>query len=226
MYTSGATVRHEDRVVVSMRSRRQVNHFIHGVTAAAVMVVSGCTRITHTPQCPEQAAVGEVVDITATVKNPGAVPRYSWEVIPSSSGTLGNADRLTTTFTPTVAGEVTLRLSAADGLFLYVDSCVINVFDANVEVSLLVNPEQAVIGNSVLLTCTSIGDDPASSFTITQTAGETVELIPILPGVVAFDAVTVGTFTFECVGESPGGIASDPVSGTVTVSQGGRTPGR
>ena len=98
--------------------------------------------------------------------------------------------------------------------------------ETNVAVSLLVNPEEAVIGNSILMTCTSVGDEPVISFDITQTAGETVELTPILPGVVAFDAETVGTFTFECVGESVGGIRSAPVAGTVTVSEGGRQPPR
>lgn len=196
------------------------------IAAIALLTVTGCTRITHTPQCPAQAGIGETVSITAAVSNPGQVARYAWEVIPAGGGTVADPRRVDTTFTPASNGSVTLRLHASDGLFTYINDCVIQVGETNVAVSLLVNPEEAVIGNSILMTCTSVGDEPVISFDITQTAGETVELTPILPGVVAFDAETVGTFTFECVGESVGGIRSAPVAGTVTVSEGGRQPPR
>lgn len=204
-----------------MRKRRQLICNTLGIGVSALLALGGCTRITHTPQCPAQAGVGQTVNISAAVANPGAVPRYFWEVIPEDGGTFADQRSLSTTFTLDVAREVTLQLSAADGLFLYINQCVIEVIDVDVEVSLLVNPEEAVIGNSVLMTCSSVGDEPAVGLTITQTAGETVELIPILPGIVAFDAETVGTFTFECVGESTSGVATEPVIGTVTVSEGG-----
>ncbi len=210
-----------------MRKRRQLICNILGIGAGAVVALGGCTRITHTPQCPEQAGVGEAVDIGAVVDNPGAVPRYFWEVIPEDGGTFADERAVSTTFTPDAGGQITLQLSAADGLFMFINQCVIEVIDTDVEVSLLVNPEEAVIGNSVLITCSSVGDDPSVDFTITQTAGETVELTPILPpSIVAFDAEVVGTFTFECVGESIDGVATEPAVGTVTVSEGGRTPGR
>lgn len=210
-----------------MRNRRQLSCNILGISVSALLALGGCTRITHTPQCPEQAGIGETVEIGAAVTNPGAVPRYFWEVMPRAGGTLADARSRFTTFTPSAGGQITLQLSAADGLFMYINQCVIEVIDVNVEVSLMVNPDEAAIGNSVRMTCSSVGDEPAVGFTITQTAGETVELVPILPGIVAFDAETAGTFTFECVGESSSGVASQPAVGTVTVSEGGgRVPGR
>jgi len=209
-----------------MRKRRQLANHAFGIGVSAVLALGGCTRITHSPQCPQQAGVGETVNIGAVVANPGAVPRYLWEVIPTGAGTFADEHSVVTTFTPSAAGQITLQLGAADGLFMYINQCIVEVISARPEVSLLVNPEEAVIGNSVLMTCTSVGDEPAAGFTITQTTGETVELTPILPGIVAFDADTVGTFTFECVGTSTNGVASEPVVGTTTVTEGGRVPGR
>ncbi len=202
------------------------------IALAYALTGSGCTRITHVPQCPAEAAPGSTVDITATVQDPGATPRYFWETVPDGGGTFGDARSVSTTFAPTATGPITLQLSAADGLFLYVNSCVINVGDSGVEVSLLVNPTDAAVGIGVLFTCTSTGSTPAVDFTITQTGGATVEIIDILPGVASFDADTPGTFTFQCVGVGPSGTLSAPASGTVVVTEaappdtgGGRPPG-
>lgn len=193
--------------------------------------LTACTRITHVPQCPNVVDVGSTVNITATVSEPGAVPRYLWEAIPEGAGTFGDPRSVSTTFSPAISGPITLRLSAADGLFLFVDECVINegTTASGVEVSLLVNPTNADVGIGVLFTCTSTGTTPAIDFSITQTGGAAVEIIDILPGVASFDADTPGTFTFQCVGEGPGGELSLPVSGTVVVTNpdddGGRLPG-
>lgn len=201
-------------------------HSIVALIAVPVMMAwPGCARITHVPQCPVQGSVGEQITITATVRDPGGVPRYLWEVIPDNAGTFGDERAVSTTFTPSTSGRITLQLSAADGLFMYVNHCIVQVGDGGVNgvaVDLLVNPEEAVIGNSVLLTCTSTGADPAATLTVTQTVGDPVALTDILPGIVAFDAEEVGTFTFQCVGVSVDGVESPPVSGTVTVTTGGR----
>jgi len=210
-----------------LKRRHQVCNILW-IGAGMLVAIGGCTRITHSPECPAQAGVGQTIDLSATVSNPGAAPRYYWEAIPADAGTFGDQHLLDTTFTPAAAGQVTLKLSAADGLFMYTNQCVVEVGGTAAEVSLLVNPVEAVIGNSVLLTCTSSGTEPAGNFTVTQTGGDPVTLTPIISGIVAFDAEIVGTFTFECVGESTNGIPTAPATGTVTVSEdtGGRVPGR
>jgi len=196
---------------------------------AFVLLGGGCTRITHVPQCPAMAAPGATVNVTAVVQDPGSSPRYFWETVPPGGGTFGDERSVSTTFTPTGTGPVTLRLNAADGLFLFVDDCTIDFGAGGVEVSLLVNPTDATIGTGVLFTCTSTGTTPAVDFTITQTGGATVEITDILPGVASFDATAPGTFTFQCVGQGPNGELSAPATGTVVVTAdttgGGRLPG-
>jgi len=190
-----------------------------------LLLAAGCTRITQVPQCPAQADVGQAISITADVSNPGATPRYLWEVFPTGAGTFADSSSVSTTFTPSQSGQVTLRLSAADGLFLYVNQCVVQVgggTNAALAVSLIADPTAANTGDEVALVCSSVGTEAATTITITQTEGNTVNLTVPFPGIARFTTNTAGTYTFECVGQGADGSNSAPATITITVTAPGR----
>jgi len=190
---------------------------------AFLTAVAGCTRISHVPVCPPEAAVGQAISINANVTNPGATPRFLWEVIPNGAGTFAEERSVSTTFTPTETGRLTLRLSAADGLFSYVNQCTVQVSEtADLAVTFTADPTEVEVGDEVALLCSSTGGEPAVAFSITQTAGDSVDVVSPFPGVGRFDAETAGALTFQCVGESAGGVESAPATVTITVTEGGR----
>lgn len=93
---------------------------------------TGCTRISVDPTCPEELAVGEAGTVAANARDAGAAPDYLWEVFPETAGTFADATRPTTTFTPDLAGDAIIRLTASDQLFQVVTQCVTHVADVAV----------------------------------------------------------------------------------------------
>lgn len=195
-----------------------------------LVLAAGCTRISQVPQCPAQADVGQAISITADVTNPGATPRYLWEVFPAGAGTFADDASVSTTFTPSQSGQITLRLSAADGLFSYVNQCVVQVGGSSgggssggdVAASLIADPTAANTGDEVALLCSSVGAEAATTLTITQTEGDSVDLTIPFPGIARFTTAVAGTYSFQCVGQSAGGATSAPVTTTITVTAAGR----
>ena len=93
----------------------------------------GCGRISIAPSCPQDLRVGEAGAVDANVRDPGAIPSYLWQVIPSDIATLDDPLSPTTTFTASAAGEATFRLTASDGIFQVVSECRTTVVAAAVE---------------------------------------------------------------------------------------------
>ena len=83
----------------------------------------GCGRISIAPSCPPDLRVGDGGTVDANVQDPGAIPKYLWQVIPSDMATLDEPESPTTTFTASAAGEATFRLTASDGIFQVVSEC-------------------------------------------------------------------------------------------------------
>ena len=67
--------------------------------------------------------MGDTGAVDANVRDPGAIPSYLWQVIPSDIATLNDPLSPTTTFTASAAGEATFRLTASDGIFQVVSEC-------------------------------------------------------------------------------------------------------
>lgn len=190
--------------------------------ALVLAALSGCTKISVSPSCPSQLAVGESSSIDANVVNPGAIPLYFWEVIPASAGTFNNADAPVTTFNALQAGDATIRITASDGLYQAMDQCevtITGVVTMPVAVSFSASPDMPVTGSPVTLTCRSTGTVPATLFEITQTGGASVALIPLTGGSVVFTPNQPGSISFRCIGRSDENQASNPVSVTLVVEE-------
>ena len=184
----------------------------------AACSLGGCTGISVEPSCPNELAVGESGAVRANETNPGAIPTYLWEVFPSSAGEFTAPDAPVTTFQAKEPGDVTIRLTAADGLYQVVSECHATVTEAEgVAVSLSVDRGSPVVGESVMLVCRSTGETVAEARTITQADGTVVELDLLSEGVVTFTPEEPGEVTFTCVGESRGGQESEPDTLIVTV---------
>lgn len=185
---------------------------------SSALALAGCTGISIAPTCPNEMAVGESVTITGSVVNPGAIPMYAWTVDPPNAGSFQPDSEPVTTFTAGRAGDATIQLTASDGVFQVQSECVTRITAAPLMVTLRASPASPVTGDAVVLTCESTAT--VDTFTITQTSGPTVNLTELADGQSRFDATTRGDLGFQCVGSVTGGQTSDPVTLTVTVTQG------
>ena len=70
----------------------------HRPFAASVMLLGlvGCGRISIAPSCPPDLRVGDGGTVEANVQDPGAIPKYLWQVIPSDMATLDEPESPTT----------------------------------------------------------------------------------------------------------------------------------
>ena len=200
---------------------------LFSISLGYAIAVAGCTAISAAPPCPAELLVGDSTTISANATNPGAIPTYLWEVTPTDAGTFADPTAASTTFQAQRAGDATLRLTAADGLFQVIADCTIRIVEGAVAVTLSAAPASVTPGATVTLTCTSVGVTPAATLTIIQSGGPAVDLIQLGPGSARFAAVDVAALTFECVGGTAGGVTGDPAVASVTVAAagGGGRPG-
>ena len=192
-------------------------------------MVPACSRIRTAPSCPDTLEAGTSAPLQANAQQPGAIPEYLWEILPADAGTIASPDQPNTTIQALREGEAVVRLTASDGLFQVINECAVTIVgDAQVAVTINVDPAPAVAGESVIILCTSTGDLDATSFALEQVDGPPVDLAFFGEGAASFTPGEVGTLTFECVGESASGLSSEPVTVDVDVSAaptgGGRPP--
>lgn len=201
---------------------------------AALCILTGCTGISIAPSCPAELEVGQSGTVWANEEDPGAVPTYLWEAVPSDAGTFDDPAAPVTSFQASKEGEVTIRLTATDGLFQAVSQCQISVITGAIAVvSLEVEPDPVVVEGAGILSCSSVGDADAVAFTLEQLDGSPVTLTQLAEGVASFTPAETGELTFRCVGTTEDGRASEPSDLTVSVAEppdgengddGGRTP--
>lgn len=203
-------------IIVAARSR--ATSLLTALVCCVTPAVPACTGISIAPTCPNELEVGESATVTGNVQDPGQVPTYEWTVDPANLGSFNPANAPVTTFTAARAGDAILQLTATDGVYLVQSECTTHITAAPIVVTLRASPTAPVTGDAVVLICES--DATVDTFTIRQTSGPTVTLANLQPGRVRFDAVQRGDYGFECVGATLEGEESDPVSLTVTVSQG------
>ncbi len=184
------------------------------------MCTVGCASISIQPTCPSELAVGESGSVAANEIDPGAIPTYLWEVLPSGAGTFTNATSPTTSFTALQAGSAVIRLTASDGLFQVISQCTTIVSGPNqVAVSITANVNPAGVDQTVTLTCSSIGVTPAITFVIEQISGPSISLIQNGNGMVTLTPAITGSPQFQCIGSSNDGQDSDPATLTLTVNE-------
>ncbi len=184
-----------------------------------VLLLTGCTGISVQPSCPTELDVSESGAVSANEQNPGAIARYQWEAIPSNMGAFDDPTAPTTIFRPDATGDVELKLTASDGIYQVISSCVTKIIGPpNVSVSLSASPQTAGIDEVVTLTCLSTGDVAATILSVTQVSGPAIRISDISPGVVTIRPLVEGTTRFQCIGESGAGESSNPVEVTITVS--------
>ncbi len=211
----------------------------HAVTLATAVLLplawgSGCTGISIAPSCPNQLTVGASGVVAANVINPGQVPTYSWVAIPANAGTFEDAALPITRFTASQPGEVTIQLTASDGLFQVQSFCRITVVGetppptgSGVVVALSSNPADPVTNQPVTITCRSTGDPPATSFTFSQVAGNDVAFTLLGGSSILFTPTAAGTATFQCIGRADDGSEGNPATLELTIIEppgGGRPP--
>ena len=190
--------------------------------AALVLTNAACGRISIAPTCPSELQIGESGAVRANATNPGAIPTYQWEVIPSSAGTLAEPTAADTTFVATEVGDVTLRLTAADGLFQMIDECEVVVLDTiSFTIALSASPTAPSVGQSVTLTCVSTGNAVATSFVLEQITGVEVALTDVDGGVARFTSDTAGTLGFRCTGSTGDGRRTTDAEVSLTVADSG-----
>lgn len=68
------------------------------IILVALTSLGGCTKISVAPSCPNELQVDESGPLIANEENPGAIAKYSWEVIPSEVGQVTDPTKPTTTF--------------------------------------------------------------------------------------------------------------------------------
>jgi hypothetical protein len=204
-----------------MRDRRWLwgGIFALGLPAVAATSLGGCTGISIAPSCPNELQVGESGEVIANQLNPGAIAVYLWEAIPAVAGRFASPTAPNTTFQALEEGDVTIRLTAGDGLYQVISQCQIHVSGiAGLAVSLVADTSSPMRGDSVTLECTSVGADEAEEFTISQTDGPIVTLLHPQSGLARFVAEQVGRYTFECVGATAGGGLSEPAVVVLSVT--------
>ncbi|MCH8243760.1 MAG: VCBS repeat-containing protein, partial [Planctomycetes bacterium] len=125
-----------------------------------VALCAGCTSISIQPSCPNELAVGESGRVAANELNPGEIAIYLWQVFPSDAGTFADPGQPTTTFQAAKTGEVLIRLTASDGLYQVISSCVTSIVEpTGVAVSLTADvTEAAGVGDPGWGTSAAFGD--------------------------------------------------------------------
>ncbi|MEK6676097.1 MAG: hypothetical protein AABZ47_10645 [Planctomycetota bacterium] len=192
-----------------------------GLFALALFLV-GCEQISVSPSCPTGLRVGQSRNVRANQRNPGEIARYLWEVIPSDAGRFTSATDADTDFTALREGEVTLRLTASDGLYQVMAECPVRITGiVGLAVILEAEPVAPRVGQAVRLTCSSIGSTEAVRRMILLTDGDlVVDLNTVSEGVVRFAADDNGELVFRCIGEGEDGTESAPTFLTVVVGTG------
>ncbi len=187
---------------------------------ACCLLLVGCTSISVAPSCPAELRVGDAGMIMANERDPGAIPRYLWEVFPVEAGTFANSSAPDTTFQPRQEGQARLRLTASDGLFQVMADCIVQVRGvAGVAVALDVEPATPMVEEVVTLFCDSIGETEAVTRTITFEDGPEIIMLTVTEeGVARFEARRAGEYVFECIGENAAGTRSEPMTLTVMVN--------
>lgn len=179
--------------------------------------LGGCTSVSVNPDCPSEMEVGQSGSVWANEKNPGAVPTYKWEAIPSDAGTFTDPAAADTSFKALKEGDVVIRLTATDGLYQSIGECHVTIgTTVDAAVSLTVDPNPVVIGVTAILFCTSTGEVEAVTRTLEQNSGVSVTLSPLSEGVATFVAAEVGDLTFQCVGTTDAGQQTEPSEVTVS----------
>jgi hypothetical protein len=189
----------------------------------ALVLCAACTRISVNPDCPEDLEVSDVVELHANAVNEGGIATFTWTVTPSTAGDFSDPDRPDTDFEALQAGTATIRLQASDGLFVDGAECRIQIGAGGVAVQLTFSPPTPETGDTVTLTCTSIGGVPVDEFTLEQDEGPTATLTPVSDGVATFSPTETGQYSFSCVGLDAEGVPSQPDSVDINV-RGGRPP--
>ena len=186
-----------------------------------VALCAGCTSISIQPSCPNELAVGESGRVAANELNPGEIATYLWQAFPSNAGSFADPSQPTTTFQAERTGEVVIRLTASDGLYQVISSCVTSIVEsAEVAVSLTADVTEAAVDGPVGLTCTSIGTSFALGVTIVQDGGVAGTLTEVQVGTSEFLATESGEATFSCTGIDINGELSAPATVTVTITTG------
>jgi hypothetical protein len=181
-------------------------------------LATGCTSISVAPSCPSELRVGESGTLQANESNPGAIPTYKWEAVPSDAVAVESPAASATKIEALKAGEVLIRLTAGDSLFQVVSECRLVIIQAgNVTVSLVIDPNPIEVGESTVLFCASTGDVDAITRTLEQVEGPVAALDPLSEGVATITPEEPGELTFRCVGETEDGVASAPSEATVTI---------
>lgn len=179
--------------------------------------LGGCTSVSVDPDCPSEMEVGQAGSVWANEKEPGAVPTYKWEAVPSDAGTFTDPAAANTTFKALKEGDVIIRLTATDGLYQSIGECHVTIgTTVNAAVSLTVDPDPVVIGEMAILFCSSTGEVEAVTRTLEQNSGAEVTLSPLSEGVATFVAAEVGDLTFQCVGATETGQQTEPSEVTVS----------
>ncbi len=190
--------------------------------AAGLLALCGCTSISIQPSCPAELQVGESGPVRANELNPGAIPIYEWEVFPADAGSFENRAAANTNFQALKEGTAEIRMTAGDGIYEVRASCQTIIRGAAaVAVSMAAVPSSPTVGQTVTLTCQSVGQTAATTFTIRQVEGPSIRLTQTAPGVVTLVPAITGTPRFECVGETADGQMSSPNLLTLTVTAGG-----
>lgn len=192
-----------------------------------------CTRIDVAPTCPADLNVGEEGAVAANPIMPGAVPTYTWEVIPAQAGEFDDPTAPNTTFRALQEGEAIIQLTASDSLFGAIGECRTTIGSGRqrVAVSLVVDPLHPTADSPARLVCTSTGATSVATFEIEQTTGQTVTLTQTTDGVFLFTPNAEGELTFQCVGLSASGVTSAAARLSITVTaapddDSGRPPSR
>ena len=188
---------------------------------------AGCFKISISPTCPVTMSAGDSGDLTAHEQTPGAIATYLWEAFPPASVQIADPALNNTTFQALSEGEVTIRLTANDGLFVVQGTCktLVGTPAVSVAVTLVANPQSFPQGDSTLLTCTSSGASPVVSFVVDQLDGPLADLTTVAPGVAVAIIDATGDAIFRCFGTDADGNRSDPALVTVTVTRPGRPGG-
>ena len=201
--------------------------WIRLVTCAfGIGLINACTGISIAPSCPNELEVDESGVIAANVINPGAVAWYEWQAIPADAGSFDDRTQPITRFTASKTGEVTIQLTAGDGLYLVQSACKISVVGAQspgglgIVVSLSANPPQPETGGVVTVTCRSIGDIPAVSFDIQRVAGLEFEFDRFSPNSIRFVPTETGSVTFQCFGQATDGTEGNPATLMLNITPG------
>lgn len=179
--------------------------------AGALLGLCGCTSISIQPACPAELEVGASGPVRANEQDAGAIPIYRWDVTPADAGTFENPAAANTSFQALKEGTAVIRLTAGDGLYEVRSTCQTVIRGAAaVAVSMVAVPPRPTVGQTVTLTCQSVGQTVATSFTIRQVEGPSIRLTETAPGVVTLVPAIPGTPRFECVGETADGQTSSP----------------